>query len=55
MPTESTLATGTRSVILSFSKQMTNSSSLMAGDFLLFDGGDAADAVRRIDDVFARS
>ena len=53
MPTDLILAIGTRSVSLSCSNEMTNSSSFRPGDFLLVDRRDLADAMRRIDDILA--
>lgn len=52
-PTLAALLVGTRRVILSFAKLTTNSSSRLLGDFLLFDRGDLADTMGRIDDEFA--
>ena len=52
MPTLATLAVGTRSVILSFMKLITNNSSFSARDLLVLDGQDLADAVGGIDDEF---
>ncbi len=51
MPTDLALVTGTRRVILSFSNSMMNSSRLTAGDFLLLDARDLADAMGGIDDM----
>ncbi len=51
MPTAFAFAVGTRRVILSFSKVMTNSSSFVPGDFLFFDAHDPADAMGRVDDM----
>ncbi len=53
MPTEAIFAVGTRRVILSFTKLMTNKFQPGASHFLLFDRHDLAHAMGRIDHQFS--
>src|SRR6516162_5272351 len=52
IPTAEIFAVGTRKVILSLTKLITNNSRVLPCDFLFFDRNDLADAMRRIDNEF---